>query len=393
MILCNFRSIRPKFIVEQDDTMSWLSLAHARAEAMKGEGAKEQSEKSFAERIAKLFTRYGCSSDRIARRGLEISDFSHTRWNEMEIFSYKDGPFGPTTTQRSAEFHKIGTRVCAELFTKEQTPPDHIIHVTCSGYISPSCAQERVAQNGWHDKVVVTHAYHMGCYAAVPAIRIADGFLAAALNFRDGSDNSSRVDILHTEVCSLHVQAHDHSPEQLIVQSLFADGFIVYSAIQSNHQSELKGSGLLLKGLHEEIVPDSEDAVTWECSEWGMRMGLSSEVPEMIASSLEPFLERLCQRGGTSFTEIKEKSVFAIHPGGPKIIDRVQALLNLQEEQVSASRYILLNYGNMSSATLPHVWEKVVADESVASGTYVISLAFGPGLCISGALLQKVVSL
>lgn len=93
------------------------------------------------------------SSDRIATRGLEVSDFSHTRWNDMEIFSNKDGPFGPTTSQRSAKFRENGTRVCAELFTEDQTPPDHIILVTCSGYLSPSCVQERVAQIGWHDKV------------------------------------------------------------------------------------------------------------------------------------------------------------------------------------------------------------------------------------------------
>ncbi|MBU1109173.1 MAG: naringenin-chalcone synthase [Candidatus Riflebacteria bacterium] len=390
MILCDFRSIRPRFIVEQGATLSWLSLAHARAEVMKNEGTENQDEEWFAERIAKLFLRYGCSSDRIATRGLEISDFSHTRWNEMEIFNFKDSPFGPTTTQRSEKFREIGTRVCAELFTVDQTPPDHIIHVTCSGYLSPSCAQEQVAQNRWHDKTVVTHAYHMGCYAAVPAIRIADGYLAAALNSSNGSGNSSCVNILHTEVCSLHVQVHDHSPEQLVVQSLFADGFIVYSGIQSNQQSAMKGSGLLLKALHEEIIPDSADAITWACSEWGMRMGLSAEVPGMIASALEPFLQKLCDRGGMSFDAIKEKSVFAVHPGGPKIIDRVQALLNLQDEQVSVSRFILLTCGNMSSATLPHIWEKIVADENVASGTYVISLAFGPGLCISGALLQKV---
>lgn len=86
--------------------------------------------------------------------------------------------------------------------------------------------------------------------------------LPPPLNSGDGSGSSSCVDILHTEVCSLHVQAHDHSPEQLVVQSLFADGFIVYSAIQSNQQSAMKGSGLLLKALHEEIVPGSADSKT-----------------------------------------------------------------------------------------------------------------------------------
>ena len=351
---------------------------------------KNEGEEDFFDRITRLFQRYGCSSDRIATRGLEFSDFSNTRWEEMEFFNYSDGPFGPTMGKRSAIFRDIGRRVSALLLPAEQTPPDHLIHVTCTGYLSPSCAQERVVKNGWHEKTVVTHAYHMGCYAALPAMRMAEGFLAAADRNRSRTAPSSCVDILHTEVCSLHIQVHDHSPEQLVVQSLFADGFIAYGAVPSSQDEPFKGAGLLVQALHEELLPETTDAITWECSEWGMRMGLSPDVPGVIAGALKPFVERLCHRGGISFAEIRNHSVFAVHPGGPKIIDRVQSVLNLQDEQVLASRVILKTCGNMSSATLPHVWEKIVADPTIASGTYVISLAFGPGLCVSGALARKV---
>ena len=67
----------------------------------------------------------------------------------------------------------------------------------------------------------MTHAYHMGCYAAMPALRIAAGFVATG---------SRRVDSSHTELCSLHLDPTDHRLEQLVVQSLFADGLIRYSA-------------------------------------------------------------------------------------------------------------------------------------------------------------------
>lgn len=391
MILCNFRSVRPQFVLNQETTLLWLQQAHTRAEVMQNERLKDKaSEEEFTELIARLFKRYGCSSDRISTRGLEIADFSHMRWNEMELFDFLNGPFGPTMSQRSAKFREIGKRVSELLLPAEQTPPDHLIHVTCTGYLSPSCAQEIVVKNKWHEKTVVTHAYHMGCYAALPAVRMGEGFLAAADRNRSGSAPSARVDIFHTEVCSLHVQVNDHSPEQLIVQSLFADGFIVYSAVPSIQDESFKGSGLLVMALHEELLPDTVDAITWECSEWGMRMGLSPIVPGVIAGALKPFVEKLCLRGGVSFAEISTHSVFAVHPGGPKIIDRVQSVLNLRDDQLLASREILKTCGNMSSATLPHVWEKIVADPAIASGTFVISLAFGPGLCISGALTRKV---
>ena len=83
------------------------------------------------------------------------------------------------------------------------------------------------------------------------------------------------------------------------------------------------------------------------------------------------------------------EAVFAIHPGGPRIIDEIAEHLGLRPDQVQASNAILRDCGNMSSATLPHVWQAILADEAVPSGTLIVSLAFGPGLTISGALLRK----
>ena len=381
MILCNFRNIRPRHNITQQDILSWLALAHARAERQQSNEASE-SEEAFLERIQHLIKRYGCSPDRIETRGAEISDFTHTNWDQMELFHYSDSPYGPTMSQRSSRFKEATALVCQILFPETMTAPDHIIHVTCTGYISPSCVQVRVAQNRWHETTTVTHAYHMGCNAALPAIRMAEGFLA----------KSNRADIFHTELCSLHVQVQNHSPEQLVVQSLFADGFITYSALRSIYDPGAIGAGLEAISLHEELIPETADAITWECSEWGMRMGLSLKVPGVIADALLAFVKRLCLRGGISYEEIYQQSIFAVHPGGPKIIDQVQTRLGLDDDQLAASRLILKTCGNMSSATLPHIWEKIVADENIAANTFVISLAFGPGLCISGALLRKVIN-
>ncbi len=393
LILCNFRSIRPRYLLDQETTLSWLAEAHARAESRKDACiGKSDSEGLSADRIARLVKRYGCSSEQIAVRGTEICDFTHTNWEKMELFHFRDGPFGPSMSQRSAQFSEISRRVCAQFFTPEITAPDHVVHVTCTGYVSPSSAQEIAAKNNWQQKTVVTHAYHMGCYAALPAVRIVEGFLAKARLNAGNRSSDYRADIFHTEVCSLHVQLQDHSPEQLVVQSLFADGFIVYSAVHHEEIGRANGAGLRVDALQEEIIPETETAITWDCSEWGMRMRLSSIVPEAISANLVAYMQRLCKRCNVSFEETCANAVFAVHPGGPKIIDRIQALLGLRDEQLQASRHILKTCGNMSSATLPHVWENICADSSVSNGTMVVSLAFGPGLCISGALMRKIVN-
>jgi predicted naringenin-chalcone synthase len=62
--------------------------------------------------------------------------------------------------------------------------------------------------------------------------------------------------------------------------------------------------------------------------------------------------------------------------------------MGLQKFQTIASHDVLKKYGNMSSATLPHVWKEL---ESVCKpNDVIVSLAFGPGLSLCGAIFKRV---
>jgi predicted naringenin-chalcone synthase len=246
--------------------------------------------------------------------------------------------------------------------------------------VSPSGAQRLVAKRDWGRSTEVFHAYHMGCYASMPAIRMAAGFVERG---------KSRVDIVHTELCTLHMDPSQHLPEQLVVQTLFADGLIRYSASRAGDGDSI-GAGLELVATREEIVPGTEDQMTWMVSDFGMQMTLSRKVPDHIRAGLGAFLERLAKAAGMTAVDLFEKALFAIHPGGPRIIDEIAEHLGLRPAQVQASNAVLSNYGNMSSATLPHVWKSMLEDDAVPPGTLIVSLAFGPGLTIAGAILRKI---
>jgi predicted naringenin-chalcone synthase len=225
----------------------------------------------------------------------------------------------------------------------------------------------------------------MGCYAALPALRVAAGLL---LNPQSGA--SPRADLLHTELCTLHFNPRDHSPEQLVVQSLFADGHIRYSMALDEKPGGPDGRPAFeVLAVREEVVPGSLEDMTWTLSEWGFRMTLSRDVPDKITAELPGFLDRLFVNAGKDHQAPRDEAVFAIHPGGPRIIASVQKQLGLNDDQVAASRAVLFERGNMSSATLPHIWAKIIAEAGVSSGTPVVSLAFGPGLTIAGALFKK----
>ena len=86
--------------------------------------------------------------------------------------------------------------------------------------------------------------------------------------------------------------------------------------------------------------------------------------------------------------EFEARAVFAIHPGGPKILDHVEKLLSIDPRKNAHSHAVLRERGNMSSATLPHIRERILADRSILPGTPVLSLAFGPGLTICGKVAR-----
>lgn len=371
--LSNFRHIRPHHEIEQEKILDWIAEAHARA----ANHFETLDIDSFRKGLSQKLLQLGVGKEKIQRRGIHISDLFQKEWENMEIYSVTMDPKGKGFTERSDFYEREVLKVFENFYPDEHNLPEHLIHVTCTGYVAPSPAQRIVSMRNAGMKTTVTHAYHMGCYGSIPAIRMAAGFASAP--------NCGPTDIIHTEVCSLHMHPLKHSAEQLIVQSLFADGFIKYTL---NAAKPLDGH-LQILASHEETIPDSSHCMTWRCETQGLSMTLSKEVPVRIARAIGGYLNRLCKKGGLDDKTVLQNAYFAIHPGGPKIVQQIQDLLKLELRQIEHSVQVLKECGNMSSATLPHIWERMLQDTTVPNHTQIVSLAFGPGLSISGAIFEK----
>jgi len=372
-VIYNLKIARPAFSSPQEESFTWLPAAHAQADQTKGDVPN-------AERYEKILRRVGCSPKQIAFRGHVLADFNHTDWSAMQVYRLHEAPMGPGSEKRTRAFLEAADAAFAQLYPGDEEAPEDLIHVTCTGYVSPSPAQKLVERKGW-SQTEVTHAYHMGCYGAFPAVRLARGFIAA-------SPEKKRVDVVHTEICSLHLNPSDHALDNFVVQTLFADGFARYSVARELPSGAKAGLQLLTS--KENIIPNTQDAMTWLAGDVGMKMTLSKDVPGLVAQHVAGFLERLVAPLGLSAKAIASEARFAVHPGGPKILDSIESTLGLRPEQIETSRGVLRDYGNMSSATVPHIWERLVNDPAVPAGSWVVSFAFGPGLTLCGSVLRKV---
>ncbi|MCB0307859.1 MAG: naringenin-chalcone synthase [Bdellovibrionales bacterium] len=360
--ISNFDAYDAPYVLSQVKAIEWLTKAY------------ELTQKRDASQINKILSKFSAKPSQVEKRRHFIPDFSHLRWEDMLVFNLGDNPYGQGLEKRVQFFQKTAIEIMKQFYQNDTAGPDEIIHVTCTGYVSPSAPYHILEQNKWHKSTLVTQLYHMGCFAAIPALRLAH---------RQGAQDVPRkqIDIVHTELCSLYFNPMLFTPEQIVVQSLFADGAIKYSVSHNKTNDDIPG--FTLENLKEEIVPDSLGDMTWLTTDHGFHMTLSREVPSKIKSRIRAFTLELLGDHDSG------KVIFAIHPGGPKIIETIAHELELSPWQYVHSQQVLKNYGNMSSATLPYIWKTILDDSEVPFGTRVLSMAFGPGLTLCGALMRK----
>lgn len=358
---------------------------------------KEEFRRVYSE-VRQKFDKYALSPSQIKRRQLVFfphvtgirfanGEFKLAQPKHEYLQLFKDDFKGVDLKTRHESYGKVVETALNGMYEDKAKAPDDLIHVTCSGYLAPSPVERMVAWKEWFG-TTVTHSYHMGCYGAFPAIKMAHGFLASSQFTVNPS--KERVDIIHTELLSAHHNAEDLSAGNIITMTLFADGLIRYSLYSEAAAREKGISGLKVLGFNEHLLPNSADDMTWVPGPHQFQMTLSAMVPVVIKKHIRPFVEDLLRRVGIDFAAEKDRLIFAIHPGGPKIVEHSQEELGLRNEQVETSKGVFRENGNMSSATVPYILKTILEEKAIRPGTPVICLAFGPGLTITGLVLEKV---
>jgi predicted naringenin-chalcone synthase len=121
--------------------------------------------------------------------------------------------------------------------------------------------------------------------------------------------------------------------------------------------------------------------MSWDVEDHGFVMRLSPRVPESVAAGLRPWVDEWLGRCGLSVGEVGS---WAVHAGGPRIVAAVAERLELEESALGASRSVLAEHGNMSSATVLFVLKRI---REAGGRLPCVVLAFGPGLFAEAALV------
>jgi len=288
----------------------------------------------------------------------------------------------PGTKSRNDTFISEGRKlfidVARRLITQSDFSPGeitHIITVSCTGFYAPGPDYDIIKALNLRPDIERYNLGFMGCYAVIPALKLAKQICTA--------DQDANVMIVSVELCTLHFQA---TPvvDDLVSASVFADGGA--GAIVTGKKPE-KGSYYQIDGFASVITEKGEEDMAWSIGDNGFNMVLSSYVPSILGNGLVAFLEPVLKKHSLALEDI---DLWGVHPGGRAILDTIEKTLNLPYDALSTSRSILSRFGNMSSATVLFVLRELLQmDTEIGEQKTTMALAFGPGLTIESALLNK----
>ncbi|TKK70401.1 type III polyketide synthase [Ilyomonas limi] len=249
---------------------------------------------------------------------------------------------------------------------KEAITITHLITVSCTGMSAPGLDLELVEALQLSPNVFRTSVNFMGCYAGVHALKLGKMIC--------DTDAKAYVLIVATELCTLHFQ-QEYTPDNAASSLLFADGS---AALLMSNDESIKPVATVTN-FHSAIAFKGIKDMAWEISSKGFLMTLSGYVPQLIEEDITALVEEALQQSRLTKKDIAH---WCIHPGGRKIIDTIQKQLGLNEANTQPAREVLRQYGNMSSATIFFVLDKICRQAKQQSGksSHALGVAFGPGL-------------
>ncbi|GAB4329870.1 MAG: type III polyketide synthase [Flammeovirgaceae bacterium] len=253
----------------------------------------------------------------------------------------------------------------------------HLVTVSCTGMYAPGLDIELIERLGLNSHIQRVAIQFMGCYGAFNGLKVADALCKAS--------SSAKVLVVCVELCSLHFQ-HSKSDDQLLAAALFADG--AAAALIENQANADKN--LLLKSFWCDVFSEGKTDMAWHIADLGFEMVLSSYVPDLLGKGIQTLVERLLKQTQIQWNDIQ---LLAIHPGGKRILEEIENALQISKEANYFSYDVLKNFGNMSSATVLFVLEKLLNSLQITDkGKNILSMAFGPGLTVESAIFEIVIN-
>ncbi|XP_076899976.1 type III polyketide synthase A-like [Bidens hawaiensis] len=284
--------------------------------------------------------------------------------------------------QAVTEMAKEASLACIKQWGRPVEDITHIVYVSSSEIRLPGGDLYLASELGLQNDVNRVILYFLGCYGGVTGLRIA----------KDIAENNpgSRVLLTTSETTILGFRPPNKSrPYDLVGAALFGDGAAA-AIIGADPISNVESPFLELSYSVQQFLPGTHNVIDGRLTEEGINFKLGRDLPQKIDDNIEGFCKKLMEKGGGGLEDFNEL-FWAVHPGGPAILNRLETTLKLRGDKLDCSRRALMDFGNVSSNTIFYVME-YMRDELMNKENaeeWGLALAFGPGITFEGILLRS----
>ena len=233
---------------------------------------------------------------------------------------------------------------------------DAVVLVSTTGVATPSLDALLIERMNLRRDVQRLPIFGLGCAGGVIGLSRAAQIARA--------EPGSKVLFLAVELCALTFRKNDTSNSNIVATALFGDG--AAGAILST-----EGEGPAFGAAGEHTWPNSLDVMGWDMAEDGLKARFAKSIPTLVADDFRKLLNEFMAKHDIKLNEI---SGFACHPGGAKVLDALEDAMEMQRGDLTESRGVLRDYGNMSAVTA-----LFVAERMRLMGQQTLMTALGPG--------------
>jgi alpha-pyrone synthase len=262
-----------------------------------------------------------------------------------------------------------------------------VVFVSSTGFIAPGIDTLLIRKLGLRRDVARVPVHFMGCAAAMNGLRVASDYVKA--------HPTHKALVVCLELSSIHALFADRLND-IIIHSIFSDGCAaVILGGCTEAQASAQGK-VIVRDHFSQLLDGTEDGIELKVHEHGITCQLSRQLPGYIEAGLAPVIE-----GYLAKRKLTKESIdlWAVHPGGVRILEKAQQALGLTDTQVAHSWEVLKHHGNMLSASILFVLERILGDEILhprgadagqdSRHLNGLAFSFSPGVGIEGLLFQK----